>query len=144
MKPARIEMQSAAMALIRREGEKAFPNECCGFLLGCVDQGVTRVEKAMPAANEDTAGAAHRYAIASPAYRACEKAGRAAGLDIVGFYHSHPGSPATPSAFDTEGGWPWYAYVISSVHDRRTSDVTGWRLREDRARFEPLDLRGAL
>ena len=37
------------------------------------------------------------------------------GLEIVGYYHSHPDHPAGPSAFDTEHAWPWYSYLIVRV-----------------------------
>ncbi len=42
----------------------------------------------------------------------------AAGHALLGFYHSHPVSPATPSRADHEqAAWPGYLYAIVSVLD---------------------------
>lgn len=36
-----------------------------------------------------------------------------AGLDVVGFYHSHPAGPARPSPTDrARANWPGYSYLI--------------------------------
>ena len=65
---------------------------------------------------------------------------RAAGLDVVGFFHSHPDHPARPSAFDLENAWPFYSYLIVSVERGRAADSRSWRLAEDRSAFEPETL----
>jgi proteasome lid subunit RPN8/RPN11 len=53
------------------------------------------------------------------------------GLDVLGFYHSHPRSPATPSATDRAEAWyPDYLYLIVSL---RTvpAEVRLYRLNPD-------------
>ena len=41
---------------------------------------------------------------------------RTGGLDVIGFYHSHPRTPATPSASDLAEAWyPDHLYLIVSV-----------------------------
>ena len=45
------------------------------------------------------------------------------GLDLLGWYHSHPDHPARPSEFDREHAWPWYSYVIVSVRERRAAGI---------------------
>jgi proteasome lid subunit RPN8/RPN11 len=76
--------------------------------------------------------------------RAAERAAAAAGLEIIGFFHSHPDHPARPSAFDREHAWPWYAYLIVSVEDGRAVDWRVWELQEDRSAFveRPLEVTG--
>lgn len=38
------------------------------------------------------------------------------GLDVVGFYHSHPAGPPEPSDTDAERAtWPGYSYVICAL-----------------------------
>ena len=60
----------------------------------------------------------------------------AAGLTLVGFYHSHPDHPAEPSAFDLEHAWHNLSYVITSVLDGRPDRTRSWRLRADRSGFD--------
>lgn len=66
-----------------------------------------------------------------------EKDARARGLEVLGFYHSHPDHPARPSKYDREHAWPWYSYLILSVEKGEPADLTSWVLTEDRERFDP-------
>ena len=66
----------------------------------------------------------------------------ASGLDIVGYYHSHPDHPARPSEFDREHAWPGTSYVIVSVEKGKAVDCRSWRLRDDRAAFDEERLDG--
>jgi len=112
-----------------------YPEEGCGVMLGrdaSEGREVVRI-LALENAREDSRG--NRYVIAPEDVLAAEREARAAGLDVVGFYHSHPDHPARPSAFDLEHAWPYYSYVIVSVERGRAADVQGWRLAEDRSAF---------
>jgi proteasome lid subunit RPN8/RPN11 len=75
--------------------------------------------------------------------RDAEKVGREQGLDVIGWYHSHPDHPARPSEFDREHAWPWYSYIIVSVRNGAPQEMTSWRLEDDRAAFssEALEIR---
>jgi proteasome lid subunit RPN8/RPN11 len=64
-----------------------------------------------------------------------EKDARARGLEVLGYYHSHPDHPARPSIYDREHAWPWYSYVIISVERGVPKDLTSWLLAEDRMAF---------
>jgi proteasome lid subunit RPN8/RPN11 len=66
-----------------------------------------------------------------------EKGARERGLDVLGYYHSHPDHPARPSNYDRDHAWPWYSYVIISVDRGVPRDLTSWRLAEDRSAFAP-------
>jgi proteasome lid subunit RPN8/RPN11 len=67
------------------------------------------------------------------------------GLEVVGWYHSHPDHPAKPSEYDREHAWPWYSYIIVSVQQRVPDEMTSWRLKEDRTGYaqEVIEIHGA-
>jgi proteasome lid subunit RPN8/RPN11 len=65
-----------------------------------------------------------------------DRAAEARGLDVVGWYHSHPDHPARPSEYDREHAWPWYSYIIVSVAKGVAGEMTSWRLQDDRAGYE--------
>ena len=65
-----------------------------------------------------------------------DKAAQANGLDVVGWYHSHPDHPAKPSEYDREHAWPWYSYVIVKVEKGEAREMTSWRLNEDRKEYQ--------
>jgi len=115
---------------IRRRGEAAYPAECCGVLAGRAGNG-KEVVRLYPAVNRRTDDP-HRYLIAPDDLRRVEGELRGGGLEIVGYYHSHPDHPARPSAFDTEHAWPWYSYVIVGVDAGRAGELTSWVLDPER------------
>jgi proteasome lid subunit RPN8/RPN11 len=73
----------------------------------------------------------HRYLIAPDDLRRLEAELRGQGLEIVGYYHSHPDHPAAPSAFDAGHAWPWYSYVIVRVDHGRAADLASWMLDDE-------------
>ena len=126
---------------MRRHGEAAYPAECCGALVGRLEGEAKEVVRLAPAVNRRTDNP-HRYLIAPDDLRRLDADVRAAGLDIVGYYNSHPDHPAAPSAFDADHAWPWYSYVIVRIDRGRGADLTSWVLADDRPRMlpEPLDV----
>jgi proteasome lid subunit RPN8/RPN11 len=126
---------------IRRHGEAAYPAECCGGLVGRVEGEAKEVVRLAPAVNRRTDDP-HRYLIAPDDLRRLEAEVRAAGLEIVGYYHSHPDHPAAPSAFDASHAWPWYSYVIVRIDRGRGAELASWVLADDRPQMlsEALDV----
>ena len=116
---------------VRREGELAYPAECCGVLAGRVGE-VKDVARLVPMPNRRTDDP-HRYLITPEDLRRVTAELRASGLDVLGYYHSHPDHPAAPSSFDTEHAWPWYSYVIVRVERGRATELTSWVLEDDRS-----------
>ncbi|WP_446744681.1 Mov34/MPN/PAD-1 family protein [Silvibacterium acidisoli] len=103
---------------IRRHGEETYPHECCGVLLGRSADGVNNVEDAVRAGNTRTDSAHNRYHIAPQELVKIQRLGRERGLDIVGFYHSHPDHPAQWSKTDfAEAHWLGCSYVITAVEN---------------------------
>jgi len=119
---------------------RAYPEEGCGVMLGRESNGDREVERVIGFDNVREDSRTNRYLIAPEQFLRAEREARAAGLDVIGFFHSHPDHPSRPSAFDLEHAWPWYSYLIVSVEQGTVSDAHSWRLAEDRSRFEPEDL----
>ena len=119
---------------------RAYPEEGCGVMLGRESEGHREVEKVIAFDNVREDSRENRYLIAPEQFLRAEREARDAGLDVIGFFHSHPDHPSRPSAFDLEHAWPWYSYLIVSVERGTAKDAHSWRLAEDRSRFEPEDL----
>ncbi len=79
----------------------------------------------------------NRFAVTADDVRDAEKAASQHGLEVIGWYHSHPDHPARPSDFDREHAWPWYSYVIVSVMAGKPADMTSWRLNDARLNYSP-------
>ena len=101
---------------IRRHAEQAYPHECCGVLIGKLEGGDRVVREHIPCTNAHQASPQHRYNIAPKELIAAQKRARDLGLDIVGFYHSHPDHEAQWSTRDLdEAHWFACSYVITSA-----------------------------
>jgi proteasome lid subunit RPN8/RPN11 len=127
-----IVLREEVNAAIRAHGRDAFPHECCGALLG--KDGVVREAYALPNTTEE--GPRRRFLVRPDDYRAAEKRARDTGLDLLGFYHSHPDHPARPSQYDLDHAWPSFSYVIVSVMSGTDQALTSWQLKDDRSAFD--------
>ena len=123
---------------VARHGEVGYPDEVCGFLLGTQASGEKVVREVRPVANvwEETGQRCRRFLIEPRDFVQAERDARAAGWDILGFYHSHPDHPARPSETDREAAWPGYSYVIQAVRDRHAAEVHSWLLQADREGYD--------
>jgi proteasome lid subunit RPN8/RPN11 len=130
-RPVPILISLRDLESIRRQSEALYPGECCGFLIGRAGDDATRVERVLPAANQG--GRSDRFTIHPEAVLAVHKEARSAGLDVVGFYHSHPDHPARPSRIDREDAWPGLSYVIVSVAGGRAVETRSWHLSAEAA-----------
>lgn len=119
-----------------RHAAITYPQECCGVLIGRCHSGATFVERVLSVGNAQEGDRHDRYLISPETVLAAHKEARALGLEVVGYYHSHPDHPAEPSELDLEQAWPEVSYLIVSVEQRKIADVRSWRLREDRESFE--------
>lgn len=130
-----LKLSGGLIGEIRRQGERAYPAECCGVLAG-TSGAVKEVSRLVPMTNRRTDDP-HRYLISPDDLRRVEAELRSAGLEVLGSYHSHPDHPAVPSAFDTEQAWPWYSYIIVRVERGRAAELTSWILEDDRSAMRP-------
>ncbi len=122
---------------IRSHGVETYPHECCGALLGIDGDAGREIRALYKLVNRRTDSPRNRFSVTSDDVREAERAAQSAGLEVVGWYHSHPDHPAIPSEFDREHAWPWYSYVIVSVVAEKPEAMASWRLADNRMRFEP-------
>ena len=114
---------------LRAHGEETYPHECCGIMLGKTDGDDLCVSQLLRAGNTRTDSAHNRYHIAPQELIAAQREGRRLGLDIVGFYHSHPDHPAQWSPTDfAEAHWFGYAYVITAIEKGRAAITNSFLL----------------
>jgi proteasome lid subunit RPN8/RPN11 len=148
-----LELRRAEREEIERHGAQTYPNECLGMLLGRETDGRKVVMEVFPLQNawENSAVNPHpategessrnRCLVDPKDYLRADREARSKGMDIVGFYHSHPDHPARPSEFDRKNAWPWFSYVILAVEQGVPREMTGWLLAEDGSRFLPEELK---
>lgn len=116
---------------IRRFGAAGYPDEACGVLIGALlPSGGVRIDEVTRGRNLRADRMRDRYELDPGAIVEAERAARARGLDVVGFWHSHPDHPARPSDFDTERAWSDYVYAIVSTSATGTGDLRAWVLDE--------------
>ena len=131
-----LRVTQSLLRQIDRHAEEAYPEECCGFLLGRDDDQDRTLVEALPAGNAfESAQRTHRFTIAPEQILSVEREADRRGLSVVGIYHSHPDSPARPSAYDREQAWPFYSYWIVSVQNGAAVDATSWQLDETTRTF---------
>ena len=140
-----LALSSEFRSRIEAEGAAAFPNECCGILIGrdlSTADGKRRiVERLEPGTNVFQADERyHRFSIDPRVQLKAEREAEKQGKAVVGFYHSHPNHPARPSEYDREHGWPFYSYVIVSIMDGRPADLTSWVLNQQTNQFEKQEV----
>jgi proteasome lid subunit RPN8/RPN11 len=138
-----LELNQDLAAKIEAHGAEDYPHECCGALLGTDGAEGRAVRDLVALSNRRDDSPRNRFAITAEDVRAAERAATERGLDLIGWYHSHPDHPARPSEFDREHAWPWYSYIIVAVAAGVPGDMTSWRLTDDRVRFEPEPLSSA-
>ena len=135
-----IELRRQEIERMRQHGAAAYPNECCGVLLGEEQDGRKVVTDIAPLKNAREDSPQNRYLIEPQDFLRTDQEARQRGLDILGFYHSHPDHPAQPSEFDRQHAWPWYTYLILAVERGVPAEIAGWLLSEDRERFFPEEM----
>jgi len=112
-----LKITNQEYAAIRQHGEETYPNECCGVLLGQMEDDGTRVVTVTArCGNTRSDSPQNRYHIDPKELVRIQRAGRERGEDIIGFYHSHPDHPAQWSSTDlAEAHWFGCSYVITAV-----------------------------
>jgi proteasome lid subunit RPN8/RPN11 len=124
-----LKLPQSAYDALRRHGEETYPHECCGVLLGQMDDGVRTVTFVARAVNTRTDSAHNRYSIDPRELVRIQREGRERGEDIIGFYHSHPDHPAQWSQTDlAEAHWFACSYVITAVEKGKAAVTNSFEL----------------
>ncbi len=127
--PPRLLLPGEVAAEIVAAARRAAPREACGILVGRTARHATEVARQAAARNLHRRPA-ERFHLAPEDFLAAERAARAAGVAVVGFWHSHPASAAVPSAVDRAESWDGYSYLIVSLAGGRRPELRSWRFRE--------------
>jgi proteasome lid subunit RPN8/RPN11 len=123
------------MEAIEAHGAEGYPDEICGVMLGTLaDRAVTEVRRAR---NIIVERSRDRYEIDPRDHIRIQREADATGVDIVGYYHSHPDHPAQASRFDTERAWSGYVYVIVSIQAGKAVDANAFVTDQDGGPFRP-------
>ncbi|MHB8554226.1 MAG: M67 family metallopeptidase [Candidatus Dormibacteria bacterium] len=127
---------------MRGFAEAAYPYEGCGVLVGTSGP-ATEVTEVVQGHNLVVDRRHDRYELDPRDIITAERAARARGEEVVGFYHTHPDHPARPSQFDTDRAWPGYHYVVIAVDGGRQRRARAWRLVEEvpSGHFEETELK---
>jgi proteasome lid subunit RPN8/RPN11 len=131
-----LRIEYADYEALRAHGEETYPNECCGVLLGKNIAGegnsaaaTNHVQQIVRAGNTRTDSAHNRYNIAPQELVKIQRQARGLGLDIVGFYHSHPDHPAQWSKTDfAEAHWLGCSYIITSIEHGKAATTNSFLL----------------
>ena len=127
---------------IREHGVRDYPYECCGLLLGHYTAAGKIVTETYPISNARVESAKrNRFLIQPEELMRGERYAASRDLEVVGFYHSHPDSPAVPSNYDLEHAWPTYSYIIVSTRADQATDLFSWEQEPDRTRFNQEELK---
>ena len=128
---------------------EGYPHEVVGLLAG--DRQTGAVARVQPLENATADDPARRFEVSGLTLMKAERALEAEGLDVVGYYHSHPDHPASWSDTDRDQALPTMSYVIAAVHGpdgpqgdgvaTRVVDTRAWRLRDDRSAMDHETLR---
>jgi proteasome lid subunit RPN8/RPN11 len=126
---------------IEAHGERTYPYECGGMLIGRFEDGRKTVTELLPMENAMNESQQHNRVLILPkdVLRA-ERFAREKRLDVVGYYHSHPDHPAIPSQFDLDHALPVWTYIIVSVEKGKAADLRAWEMENDRSKFNEEEI----
>ena len=137
-----ISISTDLLDQIRAHGVRDYPYECCGLLLGRYAADGKVVKETYPISNaREESAKRNRFLIQPEELMHGERYALERDLEVVGFYHSHPDSPARPSQYDLEHAWPTYSYIIVSTTAEQAGDLFSWEQEPDRSRFNPEEIR---
>jgi proteasome lid subunit RPN8/RPN11 len=110
-----IEIEAQPWQMMVAHAERTYPSECCGAMLGRIQDGKKIVIEAVALENAYEGEQGARYELRPEDLLQADKAARERGLDLIGIFHSHPDAAAYFSATDLKNSCPWYSFVVLSV-----------------------------
>ena len=120
------------LSQMKEHARKEGPDEACGILAGRENL----VERVYPCKNVSK-NPSSCYAIAPEQLIEIFNDVEDRGLEILGFYHSHPAGPASPSNVDlSRATWHGHSYVI--LHP---GGISSWIWDEEKGQFIKEEVR---
>jgi proteasome lid subunit RPN8/RPN11 len=137
-----ILIPSLLLERIVDDSEHAYPEECCGLLVGEGDPtGTVTVTRVVSSPNVASSGKGDSFEVDPKLVFDLMRELGGGVHRIVGHYHSHPDHPARPSRRDVEMAWePEMVWLITSVIGGRAERTTAHLIDRDRGRFREIDI----
>lgn len=125
--PRVVRVAPAAAAAIEQAAQTAYPNEACGLLVGRAEEGGWVVSQAIPGLNVH-AEPRHRFEVDPRLVFDWMRRLRGGPEQLIGHFHSHPESPAEPSATDRSSAYDRSAiWLIASVDRGRVAAIRAFQ-----------------
>ena len=125
-----------ALEMLEKHALEAYPSEACGLLVGEPSaRGWTL--RGLRRAN-NLASSRDRFLLDPGDHVRIDKEARAAGLSVLGTWHTHPNQPAIPSDADRRGAWESGCTVIVEVRAQALGELRAWRLADGRFVEQPV------
>ena len=135
-----IQIEKAAWDVMVAHAEAKFPNECCGAMIGRSSDDLKHVTLAVALENAYSGAQGARYELRPEDLLEADRRARAAGLDLIGIFHSHPDCDAYFSKTDLENSCPWYSFVVLSVKGGKFDHAASFLPNADQSAAEKEDL----
>jgi proteasome lid subunit RPN8/RPN11 len=126
-----IRIEPEPWAAMVAHARASYPNECCGAMLGAIEDDGKTVRQAIALENAFEGAQAARYELRPADLLAADKAARERRMDVIGIYHSHPDCDAYFSATDLQNSCPWYSFVVLSIQKGDFHHANCFRPNED-------------
>jgi len=128
-----LKIKKELVEQIKQQGEKGYPYEICGFILGEIDydRDLRTAIEVFQVENQNKERANDRFEIHPKDYLKVERYADEKGMQIIGIYHTHPDHPDRPSETDLRFAQPDMSYIIMSVKNGKASDWRSWKLEGD-------------
>jgi len=121
-----IRIEAEAWRAMVSHAQQAYPNECCGAMIGALDGDSKIVRESIALENAFEGAQAARYELRPEDLLAADAAARARNMDLIGIYHSHPDCDAYFSKTDLQNSCPWYSFVVLSVQKGQFHHANSW------------------
>ena len=118
----------------------SYPNECCGAMLGTIEDGRKQVVAAMPLDNVSAGSQRARYELRPEDLLNADREARRRHMDLVGIYHSHPDCGAYFSETDLKNSCPWYSFVVLSIQKGEFDHANSWLPNAEQTKADPEEL----
>jgi len=138
--PQPLRFAPEVVQAIRSAARSAYPYEGCGALIGPAPG---TVSETIPLPNREADKPRVRFTVSPRDYLDVEAAADDRGLQLLGFWHSHPDHPARPSETDRRYAWEGLLTVVIAVAKGEPKEMTAWDVPGPEAPFRRLEIADA-
>ncbi|MBF7073475.1 M67 family metallopeptidase [Glaciecola sp. MH2013] len=140
-----MQLDSQVKLALVEHAEQNLPEECCGILAGeWSGKTLSKVTRAIPIDNFASQKKSTQFEIKSSSILQINRALRKEGLDLLGFYHSHPNGRPEPSKKDLAAStaWPGYYHIILATSEYGETSFNAFMT--NKPTWNQIPLNGAL